>query len=693
MMNHPKKLPCKLNILALTLSALMAMPGQAWADNPSSENDLISLSLEELLNMNVTSVMKTSSRLSDAAAAVFVVTNDDIQRTGATSIPEALRIVPGMHVARVDGNKWAVSIRGFNGQFANKLLVLIDGRSVYTPLFAGVWWDQQDTMMEDIERIEVIRGPGASLWGANAVNGVINIITKNAKDTQGTLVSVHAGNERGGAGLRYGAKVGDDAFLKVYGHYSIHDGSPALGSSQDAADLSRQNKLGFRFDKELTAQDKLMLQGDVFSGYSGGVATTLANQSARLTPVFAPPYNSDYSATQESLGYHLLGRWEHALSNDSEMSLQLYWDHQERMLAGFKTTEHLDIFDVDFQHSLSLTDRQKMVWGMGYRRNESEITNGTIIEFYPNKRRDDIFNLFVQDEISLVPEKWKLTLGSKLEHNPNTGFEVQPNARLLWTPNDKHSLWAAVSRAVRTPSWAEQNVSYSARTIPPFASPNVSPFPLLITSQGNPQLESEKMMAYELGWRGLVTPSVSADVALFYFDYDKAGSNAPGAAEMVFSPAPFLRQPTNFTNYALIQSYGAELSLNWQVLENWKLRANYSYAKSDFSLKNTAPAKTIITYENAYPQHQAMLWSMHQLTPKLKLDLNLRYASNVNIEQAPGAYTALDARLAWKPRNNLELALVGRNLLDSGHFEFGRDSFSVQTENPREAYVNVRWEF
>lgn len=694
MMNSPRKLPCKLNILALTLSALMAMPSQAWADNPSSENDLISLSLEELLNMNVTSVMKTTSRLSDAAAAAFVVTNDDIQRTGATSIPEALRIVPGMHVARVDGNKWAVSIRGFNGQFANKLLVLIDGRSVYTPLFAGVWWDQQDTMMEDIERIEVIRGPGASLWGANAVNGVINIITKHAKDTQGTLVSVHAGNERGGAGLRYGAKIGDDAFLKVYGHYSIHDGSPAFGENLDSSDLSRQQKVGFRFDKALTPGDKLMLQGDALSGLNGGVATILANQTANLTPVLVPPYNSAFSATQESLGYHLLGRWEHVFDNDSEMSLQFYWDHQERMLSGFKTTEYLDVFDVDFQHSISLTEQHKIVWGLGYRRNESEITNGVTVQFYPNKRLDDIYSLFAQDEITLVPEKWKLTLGSKLEHNPNTGYEVQPNARLLWTPNDKHSFWAAVSRAVRTPSWAEQNVSYGARTIPPSTSPNLSPFPLLITSQGNSQLDSEKMMAYELGWRGLVTPAVSADAALFYFDYDKAVTSAPQTPQLAGAfPAFYLRQILQLSNFAMIKSYGGELSLNWQVTEDWKLRANYSYARNDFTLKVNAPANTVSSYKNAYPQYQAMLWSMHQLTPKLKLDLNLRYVSNVNVQQAPGAYTALDARLAWKPRNNLELSLVGRNLLDGGHFEYGRDQFSEQTINPREAFVNLRWEF
>lgn len=693
-MKNLKRAPGKLNILAMTMVVLMALQGHAWAEKASSEIDLISLSLEELLNMNVTSVMKTTSRLSDAAAAIFVVTQDDIQRTGATSIPEALRIVPGMHVARVDANKWAVSIRGFNGQFANKLLVLIDGRSVYTPLFAGVWWDQQDTMMEDIERIEVIRGPGASLWGANAVNGVINVITKQAGETQGALLSVQAGSERNGAGFRYGTNFGDDTFLKVYGRYSIREGAPAFGSSQDSSDQSHQGKLGFRFDKVLTPDDKLMLQGDVLRGFSGGVATILANQTADQTPVFAEPYNSFYSATQESVGYHLLGRWDHALGKDSDLSLQLYWDHQERMLSGFVTTEYLDVFDVDFQHSLSLGEQHKLVWGLGYRRNESEIINGSTVQFYPNKRLDDIYSLFVQDEITLVPEQWKLTLGSKLEHNPNTGYELQPNARLLWTPNDKHSLWVAVSRAVRTPSWAEQNVSYAARTIPPFTSPNISPFPLMVTSQGNPKLDSEKMMAYEMGWRGLVTPSISADIALFYFDYDKAVTSTPQIPELAgSSPALYLRQTLQFSNYAMIKSYGSEFSLNWQVTEAWKLRANYSYARNDFSLKPDAPANTISSYKNAYPQHQAMIWSMHQLTSKLKLDLNWRFISNVNIDQAPGAYTALDARLAWKPKSNLELALVGRNLLDGGHFEFGRDQFSEQTLNPREVYASVRWEF
>jgi len=657
--------------------------------------DLTTLSLEELLNIQVTSATKSSTRLSNAPAAIYVLTGEDIQRTGATTIPEALRVVPGLHVARIDANKWVVSARGFNGQFANKLLVLIDGRSVYTPLFSGVWWDQQDVMMEDIERIEVIRGPGASLWGANAVNGVINIITKNARDTQGTLMSGYAGNARRGGGVRYGAKVGDDAYLKVYGRYSRHDESSTQINNEDSNDDGHLKKFGFRYDKTFTTQSRLMFQGDVFEGYSGGALRSFANLTADATPVLTPPYSIVSPTSQEFDGHHLLGRWEHTINENSEMSLQFYWDRNQRVLSALNGVDQVDTLDIDFQHSFNLSERQHITWAMGYRQNHNNSKDSFTFMFCPEKRTDDIYSLFVQDEIMLVPDRWKLTLGSKIQHNPSTGYETQPNARLLWTPDARNSIWASISRAVRIPSWVEQNVRYSERTLPPFTAPNNSPFPLIFVSEGNPGLDSEKLMAYEMGWRGLMTPAISADVALFYFDYSNAVSLIPGAPEIVGNfPALFLRQPIYFSNQATAQSYGGELSLGWQVSDTWKLRANYSYIESDFNLDNNVPPGSAIYLKGSSPRHQAMLWSTHQLSQEVNLNLNLRYVGHVDdTSYAPDSYIALDARIAWKPEKDIEFALVGRNVLSGNHFESGNEPFSVPTENPREVFFTAKWQF
>ncbi len=685
-----------LAMTAVVLFSLHFQAVQAAAPLPEKAplKDLTTLSLEELLNIRVTSATKSSTRLSDAPAAIYVLTNEDIQRTGATTIPEALRVVPGLHVARIDANKWVVSARGFNGQFANKLLVLVDGRSVYTPLFSGVWWDQQDVMMEDIERIEVIRGPGASLWGANAVNGVINIITKNARDTQGALLSAHAGNARRGGGVRYGAKLGDDAYLKVYGRYSRHDESSTQGGNEDGNDHGHLKKFGFRYDKELATQSKLMFQGDIFEGYSGGASRNFANLTADGTPVLTPPYSIVSPTGQEFSGHHVLGRWEHTIDKNSEMSLQFYWDRNQRILSALNGVDQVDTLDIDFQHSFNLTERQHITWAMGYRRNYNDSKDSFTFMFCPDKRTDDIYSLFVQDEIILMPDRWKLTLGSKIQHNPSTGYETQPNARLLWTPDARHSVWASVSRAVRIPSWVEQDVRYSERTVPPFTAPNSSPFPLIVVSEGNPELDSEKLMAYELGWRGLMTPTISADVALFYFDYSNAVSLVPGAPEIAGTfPGLFLRQPIYFSNQATAQSYGGELGLGWQVSDSWKLRANYSYFEADFNLNDNAPAGTLIYLKGSSPRHQAMLWSTHQLPHGVNLDLNMRYVGRVDTQYAPGGYIALDARIVWKPEKNMEFALVGRNVLNGNHFESGNEPFSVPTENPREVFFTAKWEF
>ncbi|WP_020482022.1 TonB-dependent receptor plug domain-containing protein [Methylomonas sp. MK1] len=678
---------------AIGLGALLCLgqpSSHAANQEPERDNlpDLTGLSVEQLMNLDVTSVMKVPTDVKHVPAALFVLSSDEIRRTGATTIPEALRVVPGMHVAKVDGNKWAVSMRGFSSQFVNKLLVLVDGRSVYNPLFSGVWWDQQDVMMEDIERIEVIRGPGASLWGANAVNGVINIITKSAKDTQGGLVSSHVGTQRYGGGLRYGADLGGDAYLKVYGRYANYSDSKTLGSSAKAGDEGEMSKIGFRYDKAIDFTNKLSLQGDAFLGESNGALQQFPSLTSQLTPVLAPPYSRTLPTDQLFSGHYIQGRWEQHQSTDSNTVLRMYWDRHSRKSPYLDSEYQIDNIDVDFQHNYKLNDSHMLVWGAGVRYNLNNFQDSPQISMNANNRTDRIYSLFAQDDITLVPERWHLTLGSKLEHNPVTQFEVQPNARLLWTPDEQHSFWGSVSRSVRTPNWVEQNISYGLQTQPYTIRGNT--VPVLRSLNGNPDLTAEKMLGFELGWRGQISRQLSTDIALYHYSYDDYVSLTPNIQRF----AGYLLQTLDYNNYGHVQVYGGEISLDWQATEDWKLRATYSHEEERFRLSPLAPTNTSLISGDSYPAHKAMLWSMYQFSPQLKLDLNWRYsdATGLNGDQSR-AYQDLDARLGWDLGAGVELALVGRNLLNSSHFEYGSDMFSTATAVQREVYGTLRWDF
>ena len=660
---------------------------------PDTENlpDLTKLSVEQLLNLDVSSVMKVSTDVSHVPAAIYVLSNEEIRRTGATSIPEALRVVPGLQVSKVDGNKWAVSMRGFNGQFANKLLVLVDGRSVYNPLFSGVWWDQQDMLMEDIERIDVIRGPGASLWGANALNGVINIITKSAKNTQGGLLSSHVGTQRYGGGARYGFDLGNDAYLKVYGRHADYSDSKSLGANRSAGDEGDLSKIGFRYDKAIDIANKLSLQGDAFSGESNGAMQTFPLLSAHLTPATADPYSQSLPTSQLFSGHYIQGRWEQHQNTDSSTVLRMYWDRHSRKSPYLNSDYQIDSIDIDFQHNYKLNDSHMLVWGSGIRFNLNNFVDSAQITMAANNRTDRIYSLFGQDDITLVPERWHLILGSKLEHNPVTQFEVQPNARLLWTPDADNSLWGSVSRSVRTPNWVEQNISYGIQTRPPGG---LIPLPMLQSLTGNPKLDSETMIAFELGWRSQLTRQLSADLALYHYNYDDFVSLSPLALDRSHIANGYLLQPIGHDNFGTAKVYGAEFSIDWQASEAWKLRASYSHEEEQFDLSSAAPTNTYLASSESYPGHKAMLWSMYQLSPQLKLDLNWRYTDTLSrISTTPKAYQELDTRLAWDVGSGLELALVGRNLLNSYHFEYGSDMFSTATAVQREVYGTLRWQF
>ena len=383
--------------LSISLSVCTATAAE---DEFEFSTELIELSIEDLVKVKVTSVSKKPQKILEAPAAIFVITQEDIRRSGAVSIPEVLRMVPGLEVAKIDSNKWAVTSRGFNGRFANKLLVLIDGRTVYTPLFSGVYWDMKDTLLNDIDRIEIIRGPGAALWGANAVNGVINIITKEAKDTHGTMVIAGTGTEEQGFGaIRYGGMIGQDTHYRVYAKYFNRDGAVHV-SGEDAADSWDVFRTGFRMDSAMSDKDRLTLQGDVYNGRTGETV---------ITKSFDPTDPATFDQENDIAGANLLGRWKHSISDTSNIALQVYYDYTDRSSAILE--QRHDTFDIDFQHNFGLDQDHQIVWGLGYRFIRDDISNTFYSSWNPDNRDIDLLSAFVQDDITLVDKKVKLTLG------------------------------------------------------------------------------------------------------------------------------------------------------------------------------------------------------------------------------------------------------------------------------------------
>jgi iron complex outermembrane receptor protein len=580
------------------------------------------LSIKELMDIEVTSVSKRPEKLAETASAIQVITRDDIRRSGATRLPEALRLASNLEVDQIDASQWAISARGFNSGLANKMLVLIDGRTVYTPLFAGVFWDVQDVLLEDIERIEVISGPGATLYGANAVNGVINIITMSAKDTQGLLVEGGGGSElRGFGGLRYGGVLSPGLSFRVYGKYTDRD-STVFANGRDGGNAYRIGQGGFRLDWKASDSDSLTLQGDLYE-------TRIA---AEGTPDVA------------SRGANALARWSHTVSENSDFKLQIYFDQARRDTPG-QYRDVLDTYDVDFQHRLALGARNDFVWGAGYRLVEDDFKSGALA-LVPRRRSLQTFSAFAQDEITLVKDLLQLTLGTKLEHNDYTGFEVQPSARLAWKLSQRQTFWGAISRAVRAPSRIDREL-----VVPP-------------VTFGSPDFESEKLRAYEVGYRVQPREQLSVSLATFYNDYNDIRSE-----EEVNPPAPY---PLIFGNGQKGESYGAELTADYRVTNWWRLRAGHTelrvHIRPDEGSTDTSHGKA----EAADSNHYFTLRSSFDLPKHFEFDPAFRYVSRITnpLAAVPG-YSELDLRLAWKPKPKVELSVVGQNLLHDHHAEYG----------------------
>jgi iron complex outermembrane recepter protein len=618
------------------------------------------------MDVRVTTVSREESTVGESPAAVFVISQEMIRRSGARNIPEVLRMVPGLDVARIDGNKWAVSARGFNDRFRGLLLVQIDGRTVYSPVTTGTYWDTVNYPLEDIDRIEVIRGPGATVWGANAVNGIINIITKSSKDTQGGMLSVGGGNmERGFTDFRFGGRIGDHLTYRAYGMWSERTKEFSLAGNTN--DQWREYRTGLRLDWQPNDRDTFTFEGDFFHSNPG-------RRDNR--PTKAPPFFFDNVEDEVTTGADVLARWTHEIDKDSNWSLQFYWDSFYHVFTNDPFRWAQDTYDVDFQHQFRLWEKQRVIWGLGYRLTDIDASQsgrdgGFIIKWFPEHRLLNLYSAFLQDEISLVEDRLTLTLGSKIEHNDFTGFEVQPSGRLLWTPTKQQSAWLAVSRAVRTPSLGDHDVRFTQ----PTAVPGAPVFPQLV---GNPNFRGEDVLAYELGYRTQATDKLSVDVATFYNVYDNLQVLVSGSPRRAHGATliPVLRE-----NRMDGETYGVELAATWQLTRWWRLFGAYSYLKMNLHADQSLPPATARSAEQVQggegvnPENQFYLQSSWDLPWNVEFDLIGRY-----VDRLPGfpgsiptieSYVSLDARLAWRPRKNLELAVVGQNLLDSHHPEFG----------------------
>lgn len=651
----------------------------AWGANHESDTQLEflkQLSLEELTTLEVTSVSKNPEKLIDAAAAIFVITAEDLRRGGFTCIPEALRLVPGVQVAHIDANKWAISARGSNAWFANKLLVLIDGRTVYSPLYSGVWWDVQDTMIEDIERIEVIRGPGATLWGANAVNGVINIITKKARDTKGILVTAGAGNlEQGFGSLRYGGSIGENIDYRGYLKYFNRDNFEQADGHQAAGDWDSLRG-GFRLDWERSSNTSITFQGDIYSGNSG-----LTSNFSGSIPEQSYNDNADIS------GGNLLGRWTQTLAADSELSLQTYYDRTVREMKLVSETR--DTFDLEFQHNFLWRGRQKITWGAGYRVTHDNIDKNELVTFDPDSRTDQLFSAFVQNQISFLQDQLVLTLGSKFEYNDYSGFEVQPSARLRWSFLSGHTLWAAVSRAVRTPSRTDHDVRILLGAFQTGSTINY------FTMNGNNDFDSEEVITYEVGYRFYQMKRFSLDVTAFYNIYHdlRTTTMAPPKPPILTSPPPPERDfPMYIVNEYHTDTCGIEVSGDLELTDWWQLSCTYSWFHTHLYAGDERPGLDIA--EGNSPSHQFTCRSFMNLPYNLELDTALFYVDDLsNVYMDVPSYTRVDLRLGWQPRQNLELSLKLENLLDNRHPEFSGSDGVVATQVPRSFYGKVTWKF
>ena len=676
------KSAAKKMILAPLVASAYIMASQPAIAQENIE-DLVQLSLKELMDIEVTSVSKKEEKAVDTAAAIYVITAEDIKNSGFTSVPETLRMVPGIQVSRIRSNVWAISSRGFALDFANKLLVLIDGRSVYNPLFSGVLWEEQSVPLENIERIEVIRGPGATLWGANAVNGVINIITKSAEDTQGTLLSAGAGNFEKATGLvRYGGKLDEETYYSAYAEY-YDQGETKSAAGVDKNDDWDVGRTGFRIDSYVDDSTTLQVQGDAYKGERDDPTDLLPTSGG--FPVLSPAFGANIllAPAQDNHNIHganLIGKYSKVFEDDSELDAQAYYDFTHR---DFNLLEYdIHTIDLDLQHYFDLNERNEIIWGLGSRFIHSDVsgstsaTGDTHFGFAANEREESIYiqSGFIQDKIELAEDELYLTLGSKFEYNTYTDFEVQPNIRLAYYPAENQTIWGSVSRAVRTPSITERTLTQLFAVLQ--AGPNTP-----VTVAGNDQYDSEEMVAYEVGYRFKPTTNSSLDLTAFYNDYDSLRTfEATGATTFALD------------NQASGRAVGFEAAGNYHYSEDLNFTASYSLLDVDLKLDSGSTDILSVAQEDKSPKHMFNIRSHYNITEDLVLNNAVYYVDElkgINVNE----YLRFDANLIWQAADGIEVQLVGQNLLDDQHQEFEGATYNSTSEIPRSVYGKVTLRF
>lgn len=662
-------------LLALAAIVQAVLPGASPA---GQGNEYLDMDITQLMSITVTSVAKKKQSLLDAAAAVFVITQEDIRRSGATTLPDALAMAPGVHVAKINSGKWSVSTRGFGGLKSNKLLVLIDGRSIYSPAYSGVFWDMQNTMLEDVERIEVIRGPGGTLWGANAVNGVINIITKQARDTTGSLLRISGGNQLFGAAGRYGAKLGENTHGRAYVSYDNYGSNSLYETKQSTQDKWRPLQTGFRFDGELDEELAWTLQGDAYRNE--------AEQFVSFLWLPDPPYLSDgFQDSSLHRGANLVGRIHKHMGAGKSLTFKAYYDYARRSEHYYQLD--FDTLDLDLQYEAPWGQCHNLTFGAGYRSVWGKFSRNFQVAL--SDRQDNLYNAFIQDEIALVPEKLLLTLGTKYEHNDYTGSVWQPSGRIVWKPQTRHAFWLSAASAVRTPAMVERQGKVLLGAYP---MPDGRMEPLYVF--GNAKYGNEKLYAYEAGYRWQATDRLFFDATTFYYDYHNVQTLTP---EITSSGLH-----ANFTNNSDGDSYGFELTADWKATEQLNFALAYSYFKLDLQGNLPAVVSQIDSRTESTPRHQITLRGSYSPLHNLQFNLWGRYrdrtvnyaiTENSDRDIKINATLTVDANIVWTLRSGLELMLAAQNLLDSQQLNFVSEYGTPPTEIERSIYGKITWRF
>ncbi|HEY1470322.1 MAG TPA: TonB-dependent receptor [Candidatus Acidoferrum sp.] len=644
----------------------------------ASSGDLTQMNIEDLMNVEVTSVSRHEQSLSKTAAAIFVITEEEIQRSGATNIPDLLRMVPGVQVAQISASTWAVSIRGFNGRFSNKVLVMVDGRPVYVTSFDGVFYEVLDVPLEQISRIEVIRGPGGAIWGTNAVNGVINILTKKAAATPGTTVVAGGGTtSRAGALLQQGGKARGLGDFRVFAKYLTEGSLPGTDGSL-AEDGWHILHGGFRTDSQISSKDSLSVQGDLYSGREG-ISTPFQLSSLQTSSV-------DTLAQVYLSGGFFQTSWNHRYSGRSDTTLLVSYQRYARTDVLQETRGTLD---ADFQHNFSVGERHQFVWGFDYRHSDSQTQPSFAVSVVPPDHHTNIYSGFAQDQIVLLRDHLALTIGAKFEHHYYTGFSVMPSARIAWTPRSKSTVWAAVSRALRAPS----DMDTGMRDVDA-VFPGPGGLPVEVLNVGDP-IRNESLLAYEAGYRTLLHKNLSVDLAAYYNQYGSLETWEPSAPYFENTPAPpHLVMPLFAKNMMHAESHGFEAFANWQVLPRWTLSPGYAFERIHLHLDpGSHDSMSTATAAEGTPVNSAQLRSHVALSRQFSWDTSAYFVDHL-VNTSVASYTRLDTGLTWQWKEHLTLTLFGQNLLQEHHLEFQDFTRSLNSSlMPRGAYGKLTWHF